>query len=72
MFVLDRSASMTDFGFEVMKQLMRDVIAMLLPTGAQMRVAAVSFAVDTDIVFGFTNAPDVDYMQHPFTGNAFL
>ena len=63
---------MKDLGFEVMKELIINVVDML-PKGVQVRVAMVSFAVDAQLVFGFTNRPDASEIYgHRFTGNTFL
>ena len=72
MFLVSKSDAMQDFGFEVMKQLIHDVVEMIT-TGAQVRVAVVSFVVHPNVVFGFTNTPDVSYiLEHTFTGDTVL
>ncbi|KAI0235881.1 hypothetical protein LSAT2_013568, partial [Lamellibrachia satsuma] len=67
-FVVDKSASITDYGFEILKQLVSDVVSML-PTGGSVRVAMVSFSVQASTVFGFTNNPSAsDILGDQFTG----
>ena len=68
MFVVDKSSSITDYGFEVYKQLVSDVVSML-PTGGSVRVAMVSFSVEASIVFEFTNNPSSsDILGDQFSG----
>ena len=67
-FVLDKSGSITDYGFEIYKQLISDVVSML-PAGGSVRVAMVSFSVQASTVFGFANSPSAsDIFGDKFTG----
>ena len=67
-FVIDKSNSITNYGFEVYKQLVSDVVSML-PTGGSVRVAMVSFSVEASIVFEFTNDPSSsDILGDIFSG----
>ncbi|KAI0235885.1 hypothetical protein LSAT2_013572 [Lamellibrachia satsuma] len=67
-FVVDKSSSITDYGFEIYKQLVSDVVSML-PAGGNVRVAMVSFSVQASTVFEFTNSPSAsDILGDQFTG----
>ena len=67
-FVVDKSTSVTDYGFEVYKQLVSDVVSML-PVDGNVRVAMVSFSGQASTVFEFTNSPSHDaILGEKFTG----
>ena len=72
MLVIDTSASMKNYGVEVMKQLADDLRSML-PMNQQFRIGMISYAVDVVTVFDFTNSPNASAVfATKFTGNAFL
>jgi len=67
-FVVDKSSSITDYGFEIYKQLVSDVVSML-PMGGSVRAAMVSFSGQASTVFGLTDSPSSnDILADTFTG----
>ena len=69
-FVVDKSTSITDFGFEIYKQLVSDVVSML-PVDGNVRVAMVSFSGQASTVFEFTNDPSHEAIfGEKFAGNS--
>ena len=67
-FVVDRSSSITNFGFEAAKQIVSDAVSGL-PAG--VRVSMVAFSTHANVVFELTDSPSSAAILAPrFTGGS--